>query len=125
MKQLNPFKKRQSASQIDRRLEQRHLSHFSATVMQQDQESVATVLNFSKSGLAILSTKPIQPNDIFSIELAFNSERNITTFFKSISCQKVETGYLIGAKLLKPCSQYSGLFTKITQPRHSVVSDCW
>ncbi len=125
MKQLNPFKKKQATSQIERRLEQRHLSHFSAIVTQQTQENIATVLNFSESGLAILSTKPIQPNEVFDVELAFNSERNITTTFKALSCRKVETGYIIGAKLLKPCNQYSGLFTKITQPRHSVVSDCW
>ena len=123
---LNLFKtKQQTTSQMERRLEQRHPSHFSSIVTFENKESTATVLNFSKSGLSILSAREIPPNEPFEIELAFNSERNVHVAFKSISCQKVETGYLVGAKLVEPSNQYDSLFTKIIQPRHSVVSDCW
>ena len=123
---LNLFKaKQQASSQLERRREHRHPSHFSSIVTFENKESTATVLNFSKSGLSILSAREIPPNEPFEIELAFNSERNVHVAFKSISCQKVETGYLVGAKLVEPSNQYDSLFTKIIQPRHSVVSDCW
>ncbi len=123
---LNLFKtKQQTTSQMERRLEERHPSHFSAIIDQPDKEAIATVLNFSKSGLALLSTTKIPPDELFNIELAFNSERTIQTTFKSIHCQQVESGYLIRAKLVKPCQKYQNLVTKITQPKHSVISDCW
>ncbi len=132
MKLLNSltfFKKKQSFNQMNRRLESRHLARFSAVITlpnkDSDKEIIATVLNFSPSGLAILASKEIQPNEVFEIQLAFNSERTIQVQFKATNCKKVETGYIIGSQILTPCPQYQALFTKITQPRHSVVSDCW
>lgn len=122
------FKNKPSHSQLERRLEKRHLSHFSATLSQKNtdtQECIATVLNFSKSGLAILSTKAIPTNEIINIQLAFNSERSVEVLFKITSCREVETGFMIGCQLAEPNAHYESLVHKIIQPRHSVVSDCW
>ncbi len=130
MSLLSSFKKNK-ASQIERRLEQRHPSHFSATLSQPQEEDkeveklIVTILNFSKSGLAVLAHKAVLPNRILDIQLSFNSERTVNTAFKVIQCQEVKSGYLIRCKIAEPCSQYDALYTKITQPRHSVVSECW
>ncbi len=83
------------------------------------------MLNFSKSGLAILSTKAIPTNEILNIQLAFNSERSVEVLFKITSCREVETGFMIGCQLAEPNTHYESLVHKIIQPRHSVVSDCW
>jgi len=122
------FKKKPSHSQLERRLEKRHLSHFSATVSpnnSETQECIATVLNFSKSGLAILSTKAIPTNETLKIQLAFNSERSIEALFKVTSCRETNTGFIVGCQLEEPNTHYESLVHKIIQPRHSVVSDCW
>jgi hypothetical protein len=128
LKTLNLFKNNQAHSQMERRLEKRHLSHFSATVSQKNsdtQECIATVLNFSKSGVAILSTKAIPINEVLTIQLAFNSERSVKALFKVTSCREVEAGFMIGCQLAEPNTHYESLIHKIIQPRHSVVSDCW
>jgi len=126
---LSSFKKNKT-SQMERRLEQRHPSHFSAILSQTTEdktieEVIVTVLNFSKSGLAALAHKAIPPNRILNIQLTFNSERTVNTLFKVIQCHEVESGYLVRCQIEEPCSQYEALYTKITQPRHSVVSECW
>ncbi len=130
MKLRPPFRlfknKTKHNSQLEKRLEKRHLSHFSATVSQENtQQCIATVLNFSKSGLAVLATKAIPIHEILTIQLAFNSERSIQTSFKVVRCQPTETGFIIGCQLVKPDTSYTELVQKITQPKHSVIGDCW
>ena len=117
--------KNSKLSQQERRIEKRHPSYFSAVVNQQEKVIDATIVNFSKSGLGLKSSRQFKTNETFEVDIAMNSERQVKVKFDVLCCQKTENGYLIGTKVSQSCKQYQGFFKKMSQPRHTVMSDCW
>lgn len=112
-------------SVIEKRREERHEAFFTALVKKGDKRIPVTIVNFSKSGLGMKIPAKLAAKENVEIDLSINSERHIKATFNVQCSRPIGDEYIIGAKLSGDSSHYADFFNKMSQPRHTVMSDCW
>ncbi|GKT12678.1 MAG: hypothetical protein ISEC1_P1657 [Thiomicrorhabdus sp.] len=119
---LNQFNQSKLSQRMERRAEQRHLSHLSILVNQHEHSLFATVVNFSESGLGMIVPNRFLPNEPFELELAINQEQPLKVLLEVRSSTVIEDGFFIGAQLPESCKKYAQFFKQMSQPRFGIVT---
>jgi len=100
----------------NKRSETRQNTFCSATVKYQNQELIATVLNYSETGLGMLIGKPLAANEPIEITLSGRTDQPVTIKADIKRCYHTGNDYMLGVHTTTFDEAYVSCFDCLFQP---------
>lgn len=98
---------------INERKEHRQDSFFMTMIKHQNQEMQATVVNFSETGLGLVTKEPLDSGTAIEVTLALKGAQPVVVPAKIMRCTNINEEYVVGIKTSVLGAKYASLLRNL------------
>ena len=98
---------------INQRKEPRHDSFFMTMIKHQNQNIMATVVNFSETGLGLVTKEPLHSGDTIELTLALKGAQPVVVPAKIMRCLNIDKEYVVGIQTSISGAKYAPLLRNL------------
>lgn len=101
------------AGHIERRSESRHKAYLAANLANKSQNVFATIVDLSKSGLGIRTSKPYDKGETLDVFVTEKRKNRVKIQINVQACHEKRGEYYLGTKIIGSSKSHSNLYNEI------------